>query len=90
MENKIVTFNKGKSDGEKNIPDSFTITVEGNLDDYRATISTLLWCVSAMPEDLIRNDERSNICRLIDAMIPTEEQIKIIANAQGTGSVKWK
>lgn len=90
MENRGVTFNKGKLNGENPNLDSFTITVEGSLDDYRSTISTLLWYMSCMPEDLTGNPERHNITRLLDAMIPTEEQMKVIANAQEKGTVKWK
>lgn len=55
---------------------SFTVTIEGDKEDYLSTIKALLTYLSQVDEDTIQNQsDRYSICFLISSMLPDSQQI---------------
>lgn len=65
----MVRFNEGKIG-------SFTVTIEGQQDNYIETIKSLLYIISVTTDrDFLSQKELYDVCRLISDMLPDPNQI---------------
>lgn len=79
MENKGLTFT---TDG---YADYCNIAVKMDCNEVYNTVDVLLDCLSHS-EDYLDDDGRFYICHLIRALIPSQEQMKLIFNSQLQGN----
>lgn len=82
MENKGLKFEKAATKTYCNI------VLEADYCDVHNTIDTLLECLSGMDESLVGNSERFYITQLIRALLPSEEQMLLLSEAQLKASKK--
>ena len=77
MENQGVTFNFDKKSKR---PVSYTVTINGDQDDYIHTIKSLLELIRNVKEDMIDQDTICDVCDLITNMLPLGDQIINLSN----------
>lgn len=89
MDCKGVIFKKYKPNAEAQADVSnFTITIDGDHGDYLETIKSLLNVLSLLPEGECYAHDRNYICALISEMLPSQEQVKMLFDAQVKDRVK--
>ena len=74
MKSQGVTFNFDK---RYQRPVSYTITINGDQDQYLTMIKSLLSLIRNVNEDMLSHDQICDVCDLITDMLPTEDQIII-------------
>jgi hypothetical protein len=72
METKGVIFN---FDERFTRPQSYTVTIQGDTDEYINTIKSLISLIRNVKEDMINPDQICDVCDLIIDMLPLPEQI---------------
>lgn len=71
----MIQFNKSSVKNGECAPESVTLTVVGQKDEYIETIKALVGVLGGVEEDFISQRERYLICNLIDGMLPDSRQI---------------
>ena len=79
---KGVIFGKEYDADRETNWDFFTLTIQGNVDDYLATLRALLDLMAGGDPDFYNRDDNYLICNLIKNMLPNYEQIKLIEKSQ--------
>lgn len=68
--------------------ETFSVSVQGDKYDYIATIKSLLSIMSAIPETSYVSKDAYYICNLIDGMLPNEQQIINLDEAEYLKTIK--
>lgn len=84
MDNRNIEFKKV---GSMNYT---IITFESCAENIYDTINALLTLLSCADVDIVNNDERYSVCTLIQALVPTREQMKTLEKMQLGNQAKEK
>lgn len=71
----MIEFEKSTIKDEQYIPDSFTVKVVGQKDEYLDTIKALVGVLGNIDNDSFPLKDRYLICNLIEYMLPDSAQI---------------
>lgn len=86
----MVTFNEEiNTSNNEYKPQSFTVSIVGDKEDYIRTLSTLLRIMPILDEKFSET-ERYYISNLVDSMLPTFTQVVNIDDIQKLESIKEK